>query len=166
LDAVAVGRHILRGRVLIYKKDSTATVTRPPSTEDAAIWILDPLSLNALEVDDALTPPIEADMCRDTLRPAFSDKFPESSKVIAAMSSEKDLRMFVQQGCFTIHSDRTPLNLKPNSATFLTKLTIPSECVRRMALEVDICGLRKGDLFPDLAELAAEMTTRSVSDLI
>jgi hypothetical protein len=82
------------------------------------------------------------------------------------MSSEKDMRMFVQQGCFTIHSDRTPLNEKSNSEKYLKKLTIPSECVRRVALQIDICGLRKGDLFPDLAELAAEMTTRSVSDLL
>jgi FRG domain len=151
---------------LIYKKTpDTEERGNAGYSEDAAIWILDPLLLNRLEVEEAVTPPIEAEMCRDMLRPAFTTAGEENLKVCAAMSSEKDIRMFVQQGCFTIHSDRKPLDQRTESEKYLTKLTIPADCLRRMALEVDICGLRRGDLFPDLAELAAEMTTRSVGDL-
>jgi hypothetical protein len=151
---------------LIYKSDSDPENLEKRNLEDAAIWILEPHSLNDREINEAVTPPIEAGMCRDTLRPAFSDKSTETLKVIAAMSSEKDLRMFVQQGCFTIHSDKTPLNHKSNSEIFLRKLTIPTQCVRRLALEIDVCGLRRGDLFPNLAELASELTSRSISDLL
>jgi hypothetical protein len=30
--------------------------------------------------------------------------------LIVCMAAEKDVRMFVQEGCFTIHSDQLPLN--------------------------------------------------------
>jgi hypothetical protein len=112
------------------------------------------------------TPAIEAEMCRGLLEPAFTSWAEEKFKVCAAMSSENDMRMFVQQGCFTIHSDRTPLNQKAESDHYLTRLTIPGDDLKRIALEIDVCGLRKGDLFPDLAELATEMTSRDVSDLV
>jgi hypothetical protein len=143
---------------LIY--DSTAVA------KDAALWILEPHVLNRLEVNEDVTPPMEAYLCRPMLRPAFTNQSIENKKVCAAMCSETDMRMFVQQGCFTIHSDRTPLNLRPDSQRYLTKLTIPAESLRRVALEIDICGFRKGDLFPDLAELANEMTSRSVGHLV
>ena len=146
---------------LIYppKASSESGSSQP---EDLAIWILDPHRLNAIELDEEVTPSIEAAMCRRMLRPAFTDNSEEISKVCAVMTSETDIRMFVQQGCFTIHSDPQPLNLRENSQEYLTKLIIPAESAKRIAVEVDVCGLRKGDLFPDLAQLAAEMTTRSL----
>ena len=105
-------------------------------------------------------------MCRGLLRPAFTHHAEEKLKVCAAMSSENDMRMFAQQGCFTIHSHRTPLNQKAESDRYLTRLTIPGDNLKQIALEVDVFGLRRGDLFPDLAELAIEMTSRDVSDLV
>jgi hypothetical protein len=134
---------------------------RPTSDlEDAALWILDPLRLNQLELEESVTPSVEALTCRPMLRPAFTSNSSENDKVFAVMSSEKDMRMFVQQGCFTIHSSRTPLNLHEQNRRFLTKLTIPSECVGRVAFEIDVCGFRKGDVFPDLTALAEELKSR------
>jgi hypothetical protein len=133
--------------------------------EDAAVWVLEPHALNCIEINEEITPPIESYICRPMLRPAFTSNSRERYQVCAAMSSEKDMRMFVQQGCFTVHSDRTALNLRPGSERYLTKLTIPASSVARAAVEIDVCGFRKGDLFPDLAELALEMTTRSVTGL-
>jgi hypothetical protein len=141
---------------LIYDESSAG--------QDSAIWILDPHALNIREIDEKVTPSIEPLMCRKTLRPAFSsNNSRENGKVCAVVSSEKDMRMFVQQGCFTIHSDRTPLDQRQN---YLTKLVIPSDCVRRAAFEVDACAFRKGDLFPDLAALADEMKNRAVLRLV
>jgi hypothetical protein len=73
------------------------------------------------------------------------------------MASEIDYRMFVQQGCFTIHSDQAPLNSKPGHHQYLTYLVIPAQSVRRFAAEIDVSGFRRGDLFPDLANLADEL---------
>ncbi len=142
---------------LIYGPQRTS---ESDSTEDLAIWVLDPHELNRIEMGEDVTPSIEAGMCGEMVRAAFTKDAKENFKVCAVMCSELDLRMFVQQGCFTIHSDRSPLNLKGNCRKYLDKLIIPADLAKQIALEVDVCGLRKGDIFPDLAQLASEMTTR------
>jgi len=147
---------------MIYSPQVAQENESTGGARDLAIWVLDPLGLNKLEMGQEFTPSIEAEMCRGMLRAAFSVNEEENLKVCAVMSSELDVRMFAQQGCFTIHSDRQPLNLKENCRKYLSKLIIPGDLAKRVAFEVDVCGLRKGDLFPDLAQLAAEMTTRRV----
>lgn len=133
----------------------------PSRIEDAVLWILDPHVLNELEGFGRFTPSIDAHICEPMLRPAFTDReAPESGKVLAAMSSEKDIRMFVQQGCFTIHSDQTPLDRRACSDKYLSRICIPEKFVRQMAFEIDVCGFRRGDVFPDLGNLAAELKFR------
>src|ERR1700690_3363444 len=69
---------------------------------DVVIWVLLPHVLNVHNGFASVTPSIDAHMCEAMLTPAFTDRDGENGKVIAAMASESDLRMFVQQGCFTI----------------------------------------------------------------
>lgn len=125
--------------------------------EDAAIWVLHPEILNARQGFRAVTPPIDAHMCGSMLWPAFSDNAQENDKVLAVMSSETDLRMFVQQGCFTIHSSHTALNKSEGHADFLRPVVVRREHIPRMVREIDACGFRRGDLFPDLGNLAEEL---------
>ena len=132
----------------------------PDDSEDAAIWVLEPHRMNHVEVGEEVTPDIAGGMCRPFLAPAFHDKAEEPRKVIAAMASELDMRMFVQQGCFTIHSCRKPLNIRPESKDCLDKITIPANRVPKLAFEASVCGFRKGDIFPDLANLAGELKAR------
>jgi hypothetical protein len=130
------------------------------NVEDACIWVLEPHILNEVEGFGEITPSIDAHMCRDMLRPAFYHQGEENNKVMAAMAAEKDIRMFVQQGCFTIHSYPGPLNKRQGSEEYLSFLTIPANRIRQIAYEIDICGLRKGDIFPDLSNLADEFKGR------
>lgn len=76
---------------------------------------------------------------------------------IARGYSTADLRMFVQQGCFTVHSDRTPLNKMSGNSKFLWRIVIEVPHVLTMAHQIRLCGLRQGDLFPDLGNLAQEL---------
>jgi hypothetical protein len=123
---------------------------------DACIWILEPNTMNQREELGPYTPSIDAHMCHDMLRPAFTHVSQETSKVMAVMAAESDPRMFVQQGCFTIHSYQGPLNKRQAHEEYLSSLRIPASSVRRLAKELDVCGFRKGDLFPDLGHLADE----------
>lgn len=125
--------------------------------EDAGIWVLEPHALNESQGFESLTASIVSLMCRPTLEPAFYRATEENQKVMAAMASEMDIRMFVQQGCFTIHSYSQPLDDSVNYDKFLTKLIIPASSVKQMAFELDVCGFRKGDMFPDLQNLANEL---------
>lgn len=96
-------------------------------------------------------------MVAPLINPAFDRDEHETGQVLAVMASEHDLRMFIQQGCFTVHSDPTALNMRTDSARYLTKLVIPVEAIRSFAREVEICGFRKGDIYPDLEHLALEL---------
>jgi hypothetical protein len=125
--------------------------------EDALIWMLDPHILNKSEDFKDVTPSIEAKMCKEMIAAAFTHKIEENNKVLAVMAAENDLRMFVQQGCFTIHSDQVPLNLRGEQSAYLTSILIPKTHVKRIALEVGVCGFRMGDIFPDLGHLADEL---------
>lgn len=125
---------------------------------DATVWVLAPHLLNEAQgISPSVTPSIDAHMCKELLEPAFSDKALEPNKIIAVMASETDLRMFVQQGCFTIHSDRTALNKVHGNPDFLWRIVIEKSQVPTMAHQLGVCGLRQGDLFPDLANLAQEL---------
>ena len=128
--------------------------------ENACIWILEPHVLNRMECLGDVTPSIEADMCQSMLLPAFNHVAPENDKVLAAMAAERDVRMFVQQGCFTIHSLKTPLEARPESGMYLEKLILPSASIKDLAWEIDAAGFRKGDIFPDLGNLAEELVHR------
>ena len=99
-------------------------------------------------------------MCKKVIKPAFTDKAVETGQVLSAMAAEKDVRMFVQQGCFTIHSDKTALNECSGWKRYLSQITILAQYIEQVAFEIDLCGFRKGDIFPDLANLAAELRFR------
>jgi hypothetical protein len=135
-------------------------------TCDAAVWMLEPHTLNKMEGFGDKTPSIDAHMCEPLVLPAFSDRVKDEKRVLGVMATEKDMRMFVQQGCFTIHSDQNALNTRRNHGKYLTKIMIPATAVRKMAYEIDICGFRIGDIFPDLAHLAQELKVRDHRKLI
>jgi hypothetical protein len=133
----------------IYDKDA--------KPQDASIWILRPHALNVSQGFENVTPPIDAYTVEPMLTPAFTHRDKENNKVRAVMAAERDMRMFVQQGCFTIHSSTRPLDERRGADNYLTELLIPSTAVLNMAEEIDLCGFRKGDLFPDLGHLAEEL---------
>jgi hypothetical protein len=138
-----------------------AYIYEKPCDEPARIWVLAPHALNDSEGFQNVTPSLEAHMCEKMLTPAFTNRGKkEKSKVLAAMAAEKDVRMFVQQGCFTIHSDRVPLEKRSKKSPYLSCIDIPAEHVREMAFDIDVCGFRKGDIFPDLGHLADELRAK------
>jgi hypothetical protein len=124
---------------------------------DAAIWVLYPHLLNVRHSFPPVTPSIDAHICEDMLLPAFTDGVTENERVLAVMAAETDLRMFVQQGCFTIHSSRNPLNKTPGHSEYLRQPILPAGDLDRMVEEIHTCGFRQGDIYPDLGNLAGEL---------
>ena len=117
---------------------------------DASVWILDPYSLNRIEIGEPTTPSIEGWSVRKFLRAAFSDYGPwlpnfsgqkddylqlTADKVCAVMGAETDTRIFAQQGSFTIHTFETSLRDHNQAEQFLDQLVIPAACVRKIAEE-------------------------------
>ena len=142
--------------VALYFAVEAYTYNASMIPSDACIWILEPHRLNAIDVQIEYTPSIDSGMCKAMLSPAFDGTAEETGVVMAAMAAESDLRMFVQQGCFTIHSYRGSLSERENQTEYLSGFRIPAQRVRDLAKQLDVCGFRKGDIFPDLQNLADE----------
>jgi hypothetical protein len=87
----------------------------------------------------------------------------DESKVIdadclAVMASESDLRMFVQQGAFTVHSaDTSPLDADQRYAHCIRKYVMNAESLSTFAREVAACGLSEAGIYPDLDNLSREL---------
>ena len=124
---------------------------------DACIWILEPHALNSNQGLEPVTAALNAQMYSDFIAPAYYHKSKEPGTIAAAMVSETDQRMFVQQGFFTIHSADAPLSEMQLPNGVLAKVTIPAQHVRALSFDVELCGFRRGDLFPDLQSLADEL---------
>jgi hypothetical protein len=67
------------------------------------------------------------------------------------------MKMFAQQGAFTVHVADEPLNLMNGSDRWLKKIIVPERSVPRVALELDVLGVRLAGLFPDLYHLPREI---------
>lgn len=125
---------------------------------DACVWMLQPYSLNNWQNLEEITLTIDSGLCRPEIEPAFYHNSEETGKIRAVMSSELDLRMFVQQGAFTIHSTTEPLDAMPLPEGILRKFIIPAKVCTRFACELAIAGFRKGDIYPDLQSLAIDLS--------
>lgn len=131
---------------------------------DACVWMLDPYTLNDLQGLGEFTLTIDSGKCRHLINAAFYHDAEFDAEVIqAVMASETDVRMFVQQGAFTIHSTATPLDHLPLNGPVLQKIVIPAKSVRRLANDLAVCGFRKGDIYPDLQNLARDLSSFRVA---
>jgi hypothetical protein len=123
---------------------------------ESRIWVLLPHTLNSSQGLEEVTTAIDSCTCKLFVEPAFNSS-DEQGTIIAAMASETDLRMFVQQGCFTIHSSTSPLESLERSKDFLGYITIPAQSAKRVARELFACGFQRAEIYPDLANLAADL---------
>ena len=65
--------------------------------------------------------------------------------------------MLAQMGRFTLHSDRTPLEQIPESADWLRQFVIPKDAKDSIYAQLSAFGIRRSNLFPDLASLADDV---------
>jgi hypothetical protein len=123
---------------------------------NASIWVLDPGKLNESQGFEPLIFPLDAASYEPMIAPAFKNRV-EPDTVGVAMALEHDPRIQLQQGAFTIHSSRTPLNLLQGADTWLYKFIIMNEDIHNFFEELTLLGIRKYTLFPDLSALTSEL---------
>jgi FRG domain-containing protein len=131
------------------------------SDREAAIWLLQPETLCEAQGYGAIFPSLNARSLSDLVQEAFRD-IPTASNlktydVIAAVPVNRDLRMVMQHGAFTIHASDVPLEMRANRHAWLRKILIPRENVAGIALSLDVLGVRLSDVFPDVDHLAIEL---------
>jgi hypothetical protein len=111
----------------------------------------------SLKATSLCFPPLNAASLVEMIRPAIKGTDCSKVKVLAASPLETDLRMFVQQGQFTIHTTDEALEETDGAANWLKKIRIPQGAVRSISSDLDLLGVRLADLFPDLQNLAREL---------
>jgi hypothetical protein len=125
---------------------STSTLADSALT-DAAVWALEPHRLNESQGYEPVFPPLNAASLQDMVRPAIKGEDTSKVAVLAASPLEIDLRMFVQQGQFTIHVTDEPLNQMQVSNNWLKKIRIPATAIGEIAKQLDLLGVRLADVF-------------------
>lgn len=124
--------------------------------KDAAIWILNPLELNAMQSYGKYLFPMDYGTPSKFITPAFK-KRTEPGGVLACCSVENDLRMYVQQAAFTIHSFRGPLEEMPQIGQCLKRMIVPCLLKERFAMQLALCGFRLSNIFPDMDHISSEL---------
>lgn len=123
---------------------------------DACIWALAAGELNEVQGFEPLIFPLDAASYQPLIAPAFKNR-EEPNTVGVAMAIEHDPRIQLQQGAFTVHSCRKPLNRLAQADRLLRQLVIPCAALRAFCEELSLLGMRKSNLFPDLASLTSEL---------
>jgi hypothetical protein len=123
---------------------------------DACIWALDGSKLNESQEFEPLIFPLDASSYEPLIVPAFKNR-KELLTVGVAMAIEHDPRIQLQQGAFTIHSIRKPINQLDGADNWLRKFVITKDDIPNFFDELTLLGIRKYSLFPDLSALTSEL---------
>jgi len=83
-------------------------------------------------------------------------------KAQAIEPDAKDARTMVQQIKYIQHNSRVPLNTLPGAEKFLIRFSIPAEVKVLIEKELRILGIRRSALFPDLENLAADLSHEAI----
>jgi hypothetical protein len=130
---------------------------RAKDNENATIWALLPFSLNKLSSGIIGIPNEKHPEVIEVLNAAY-DKASEKDVVIATATQEIDFRMSLQQARFTVHGNHTALDQIHFENPVLQKFIIPSEDKAELRRELYLLGIRRSTIFPDLQNLALELT--------
>lgn len=134
------------------------------STSSAAVWILAPGNLNRESIG-YLIPFLTDERVAPVVNEAFSGKQSNNNQhSIAVLAPRTDRRMAAQLGNYTIHGDRNALEMHSNAASFLAKIVIPSKAHDKVRADLSVSGMRLSSLFPDLSNLAKEISELKALD--
>jgi hypothetical protein len=82
----------------------------------------------------------------------------QGNRALAIIADEVDIRMLLQLAAFTIHNTQCGLDDDPKAETFLAKILISSAAKHALRDQLWALGIRRSTLFPDLDNLAAELS--------
>jgi hypothetical protein len=145
----------------------------PDDANDAALWMLHPLELNALEesIGKAEFPNTWSNhpgniVVRSSIDTPFGSGKPSAKFPIAIQTTFSRQMMSNQKSCFTVHgaleADFEQMFRDTSLVTcgFFRKYLIPSRARQPIEAELDILGMTYSDVFPNLTGLALELKYR------
>ena len=126
--------------------------------DDGCVWALSPTGLNRGATHGLIK--IRDPKAIEFAKSAFTgQRLPDI--VLAIDGQEIDARMLAQMSRFTLHSYPGALEQKPESANWLRQFVIPKNAKPVIRAQLSALGIRRSNLFPDLASLATELKSSS-----
>jgi len=157
--------HGLPTRLLDWSQNALAALYFAASREpekDGFVWGLNPTALNDAQVGKRnLLLPKHVEVSR-ILKLAFAAQG-ASDHILAVMPAEADLRMLLQLGRYTIHGDPGDLVAAAGVAPYLKRWRVPAPAKSKLLSQLQVFGVDRAQLFPDLASLAAEIDGMSLT---
>jgi len=132
-------------------------------SEDAAVWVLDPVWLNRKSMPDSYTEGVLL-YDWDEVEPWFPEPFVETLHVrnpVAIDPPHVARRVAVQHSRFTVHGTerngiQTIANENPQDCR-LEKITIAKREIENLFVDLGTCGIVETTIFPDLEGLARQL---------
>jgi len=129
------------------------------------VWGLSPGLLNERQIGTREMPVADDWRVSGVFESAFrGNKTAHSDKIIAFPAPHTDLRQMIQASEFTIHGVPQPLDEDPNAGEFLVRIDVPSTAKEDLKDSLELLGIVREDLFPDLEHLAEEIKSRPFVD--
>lgn len=136
-----------------------ATETYAVTDTDACVWVLVPDALNEEEGFGRCIYPIDADTAQEMLLPAFKHLHHNpvlEDKILACASTDKNLRMYSQQSCFTVHNSLRKLE-DICDEHMLYKIIIPKDKKQYFIESLRVLGITEGFIYPDLEHICRDL---------
>lgn len=133
--------------------------------EDGALLGLWPAQLNRLQGEQGKIFAADHSGVHELFRGAYDSATAPSEKVVAVATNQMDLRHLVQQSQFTIHATKTPLEELPIVDKCLARIRIPAVVKQKIREIVDLLGISRATLYPDLENLASYLRTSRFAPL-
>lgn len=97
-------------------------------------------------------------LIRDAFTPPVEDQ-PRDNRTLAILTDQLDVRQIVQFSTFTIHGSAIPITEMPEASKFLIPFEIPVPAKPQILQALELLGIRKSFLFPDLQHLVDDIQT-------
>jgi len=125
--------------------------------EDGCLWALWPGGLNRTFGASTGLVQIRDRNVVELAKASFDPNTVCPAETIAIDGQEIDPRMLAQMSRFTLHSQEDPMEFFPTSTEYLRRYLIPRAAKSKIRAQLSGVGIRRSNLFPDLANLAVEL---------
>lgn len=143
-----------------------AVANKDSDLVDGAVWCLHPTQMNKFMCGTkGFFNSDDPDLINLYERAFDSSKDLKRFSHLAVLAHHHDIRMLVQSGHYTIQDNSTPLNHLQNAGKFLIKINVPADKKSYWRKSLDLLGINKRSIFPDLQSLAEYISDREFDDV-
>ncbi|MHC4941591.1 MAG: FRG domain-containing protein [Planctomycetota bacterium] len=128
--------------------------------ETGSLWGLEPTKLNASQSERKGILVHQDEEVSQMFHDAFENvESNGEGRIFAIMTEQMDVRQMVQFSTYTIHGTNVPINQMPGMEKYLVQYEIPASAKPQLLQALELLGIKKSFLFPDLKHLADDLQT-------